>query len=351
MHQSICFFLSIIILSACERADNSFEEKGYLEIGTIRHKRIESTLLLHQKQSSTYILGDKILVSKTLDENNLFSPNLIRVIYQGSDSSDTQKTYESLIKRDTILRYLDATNYYFSGKKGDFIIYRLEQENASRLTNYPLKDREDKKVLIHKIRVNNFEDDEKLSPSQLIESYSLYEVRPLAEPSIYHITQKKLYSTARPFNRFIKFDSHQTQIRTLTINDLILFNSSKTSEGNFLLTFKDPIYGARFNYNLPVCKLLLIDTALMVLKETDIYYEGAEITKIDVDEHSYRVVLEFDLACSICDTHFCIFEIELNKDFEETNLTIVKYPEDFPVHLDAIKSKLSIVNTSRSIQK
>lgn len=183
------FFLSIISLFACERADSSFEEKGYLEIDTIRHKRIESSFL-HQKQSSTYILGDKILVSKTLDENNLFSPNLIRVICQDSNSSETQKTYKSLVKQDTSLRYLDATNYYFSGKKGDFIIYPLEQENEDRLANYPLKDREDKKVLIHKIRLNNFEDDEKLSPSQLIESYSLYEVRPLEEPSIYHITQK-----------------------------------------------------------------------------------------------------------------------------------------------------------------
>jgi hypothetical protein len=126
-------------------------------------------------------LGVKILVYKTLDENNLFSPNLIHVIYQCSYSSDTQKTYESLTKKYTSLRYLYATNYYFSRKQGDFIIYSLEQENAIRLTKYPIKDREHNKILIHKIRVNNFDDDKKLFPSQSIESYLLYQVHPLKD--------------------------------------------------------------------------------------------------------------------------------------------------------------------------
>jgi|GEM_PF-2822207 len=334
-----CFFICLSLNFACQKKIDNPIENQILEIDSIREYREIPIIRPHQKQSANYILGDKILTS--YNDNWLICPELIRLIGAYNDSLTAYKQYKFLNKKDSSVQFLNTESYFYTGKDKKFIVYQIPKENEiyEGLTTYPLQDRLDSLKVLHKIRLNDFDDDKDLLPSQLKSSYINYNVEQLKESSIYRVTQKKQYDNARPFTRLIKYDANNVQSQVLTINDLMFNGSLKTKEGNFILSFSDPIYGARFNYNLPVCKLVLVDQELNVINEIDIFYKDAFYNSTRLTEDGYIVQMEFHLACSMCNSHFCIFEIELDKNFNQKGIKIIQQPESYQINLDSIKNK------------
>jgi hypothetical protein len=296
-------------------------------------------------QSADYILGDKLLLSKLADTNGLTSPDTITVLGEFEDSIAAVRKMKQLLRKDSAVQILNTENYHYTDKAGNYILYKqaIRDLNESRYWTYPKTYRPDGNVEIYQIRRNNFDADLNLAAFEIPIKYSAYDVAALIDSSIMYIEQKRYYSEARPFSRFIKFNSNNKQVNTLTLNDYRLQSVLEMPNNQLLITLAKAEFGARFNYSVATAKLIVIDRELNILNEMEVFYEGAVVTEMLKKEQSYYLGLKFHVLCSDCNLHHCYFKIELDENLEEQNVEITSLPTEIHIPIDSVLNNLRII--------
>lgn len=308
----------------------------------------DTDTVINLPQSETHILGDKFLLSRNKDLNGLTSPDKIRILGEFADSITAMRKLKQFLKSDSAILFLNTEEYHYTDKKENYILYKqvAQNPNQSRYRTYPKTYRTDGNVEIYNIRPNNFHQDSSLIAAELSAYYSAHNLSAIKDSSIMCIEQRRYYTEARPFCRFIKFNSDNKQVNSLTLNDYILHSVLEMPNNQFLITLAEAEFGARFNYSVATAKLIVIDKELNILKELEVFYKGAVVTQLIKEGQNYLLGLKFHVQCSSCNLHHCYFQIEFDKNLHEQGVQIAAHPEEYYVPIDTVRNNLRINHLS-----
>ncbi|NOQ72094.1 MAG: hypothetical protein GQ574_08840 [Crocinitomix sp.] len=342
----ISIFLTLLLF-ACNSNERVNITENHVPDNTIV---IQDTMpILNLPQSENHILGDKMFFSKQEDQNGLTSPDTITVLGEFQDSIDAMKRLKQLLRKDTTVQFLNINTYYYTDNQSNYILYKKAIRNANESIYIPYKKtyRTDGDFEIYKIRRNNFEQDSSLVPTELPAFYSAYNVSSVIDSSLMVVEQKRYYWEARPFCRFMKYNSKKVQENSLTINDYELHAVLELTNDQLLIALAEPEFGIRFGYDIAKAKIIIIDKDLNILNEIEVFYKGAKLYTFFKKDESYFLGLKFHVPCSSCDLHHCYFQIELDENLQNQNVEITAYPEEYYVPLDSVLNNLRVTAPSK----
>lgn len=264
-------------------------------------------------QDANTILGDKIILSDTIDENGLKSPDTILVL-------ENQKLTE---RRFPIL---NTKNYFFDNQQPAKITFTKKLSDSIHFADY-------KKVVIYKVRPNNFEDDTSLTAEQCFKSYRNYKVKWFNKKDrILLISPKKTYLYARNFLRFIKFDSNGRQIKSLTLLDCSFLNGFSNESTYFLGIFINERGASKiFTNGIVSNKIVMMDKDLRILNEIEMKDRGTVMLSFKKHKSQFFADFEMHFGCEICEDQMGLFTLVINEKCQPLEIIITKSPENQPL--------------------
>lgn len=263
-------------------------------------------------QDANTILGDKIILSDTIDENGLKSPDTILVL-------ENQKL------TDRRFPILNTKNYFFDNQQPAKITFTKKLSDSIHFADH-------KKVVIYKVRPNNFEDDTSLTAEQCFKSYRNYKVKWFNKKDrVLLISPKKTYLYARNFLRFIKFDSNGRQIKSLTLQDYSLFKGYSNKSTYFLGICLNEHGASSFFTNINVSnKIVMMDKDLRILNEIVMNDRGTLMCSFKKHKSQFFADFEMHFGCEICKDRMGWFTLVINEKCQPIEIIVTKSPEDDP---------------------
>lgn len=316
---------------SCKNADRN-KQSGHDGVDSSSANQDSTPKTRNFVQDSTNILGDKIVLSNEKDVNGLSSPDTILILGEFNDSISAVSSRKGTTND---VELLNSRNYHYQGKSSKYILFSKNLADSITLTHFNYS-------IIFRIRPNNFADDMDLTPAQVRESYSNYDVSMLdSMNSVLMIKPKKEYSFARQFIRLIKFSASGLQQNSITLNDFI-YTDSKLTEKGYVFALNDYGHGATnyFNNSPYSYKIVWLDKQLNLIETYQVVQSGTEITAVNYWNKQFSSSFEMHLACDICDWDFCKFDILFNVKLEPIKVVIWKQPKSVKLDPDTFLAQI-----------
>jgi hypothetical protein len=277
------------------------------------------------QQSNSNILGEKILFFNTPDENQLTSPDYVKIFFETHDSLQAAKI---LVDSNwKLMRILNTKSYHYPDKKSKFIVIRREVDKQG--------------IKLYKIRPSNFEADSFAKPNELVHLYSNYSVFELdSQSNIYIVEPKRLYQYARPFVRIIFFDTKGKREKSITYNDFSGASVCLTEKG-YIIGLLTPELSSYYKGYIPSYKLIFVDFKHNIRWTRDALDNSSRLHEIKVKQNRVTVQIEQPMGCTACEWEFLKYTMQLDLTGKLLSVQITKQPQTQNINQDTLLARLA----------